>query len=101
MKRHTNRPLEETFVYTAVEEFCPDCGRTLPIYQVISRPVECVERAVLLKRRDKRCGPDCPGDRPVLFAPRDLRVVLPNRVYGLDVTLHVGVRHLDDGVPLA
>ncbi|MFH2005710.1 MAG: transposase [bacterium] len=101
MKRHTERPVEETFVYTALEEFCPDCQRVLPIYQVISRPVECVERAVLLKRRDKRCGPDCPGERPVLFAPRDLRVVLPNRIYGLDVTLHVGERHLCDGVALA
>jgi Transposase, Mutator family len=101
MKRHTDRPVEETFVYTALEEFCPDCQRVLPIYQVISRPVECVDRAVLLKRRDKRCGPDCPGERPVFFAPRDLRVVLPNRIYGLDVTLHVGERHLRDGVALA
>jgi len=101
MKRHTDRPLEETFVYTALDESCPDCGRRLPIYQVISRSVECVERAVLLKRRDKRCGPDCPGERPVFFAPRDLRVVLPNRIYGLDVTLNVGERHLDDGVALA
>jgi len=101
MKRHTDRPLEETFTYTALEESCPDCGRRLPIYQVISRPVEGVDRAVLLKRRDKRCGPDCPGPRPVFFAPRDLRVVLPNRIYGLDVTLHVGQRHFDDGVALA
>ena len=101
MKRHTERPVEETFVYTALEEFCPDCQRMLPIYQVISRPVECVDRAVLLKRRDKRCGPDCPGERPVFFAPRDLRVVLPNRIYGLDVTLHVGERHLCEGVALA
>ncbi|MBI4872792.1 MAG: hypothetical protein HY814_14645 [Candidatus Riflebacteria bacterium] len=101
MMRHAERPLEETLVYTATEELCPDCGRLLPIYQVISRPVQCVDHAVLLKRRDKRCGPDCSGLRPVFFAPRDLRVVLPGRIYGLDVTLHVGERHLEDGVPLA
>jgi hypothetical protein len=101
MKRHADRPVEELLVYTALEECCPDCGRVLPIYQVISRPVQCVERAVLLKRRDKRCGSECPGDRPIFFAPRDVRVVLPNRIYGLDVTLHVGERHMGDGVPLA
>ena len=101
MKRHTDRPVEETFAYTALEEFCPDCGRMLPIYQVISRTVECIECAVLLKRRDKRCRPDCSGERPVHFAPRDLRVVLPNRIYGLDVTVHVGERHLGEGVALA
>ncbi len=101
MKRHTDRPVEETFAYTALEEFCPDCGRMLPIYQVISRTVECIECAVLLKRRDKRCRPDCSGERPVHFAPRDLRVVLPNRIYGLDVTVHVGERPLGEGVALA
>jgi hypothetical protein len=101
MMRHADRPVEQTIVYTALEERCPDCGRVLPIYQVISRPVQCVEHAVLLKRRDKRCGPDCSGQRPIFFAPRDLRVVLPGRIYGLDVTLHVGERHLGDGVPLA
>jgi len=57
MMRHTDRPVEETLVYTALEEVCPDCQRVLPVYQVISRPVQCVDRAVLLKRRDKRCRP--------------------------------------------
>jgi hypothetical protein len=31
-------------------------------------------------------------------APRDLRIHLPGRIYGLDVTLHIGERHLGDGV---
>jgi hypothetical protein len=101
MMRHADRPIAETLVYTAIEEVCPDCQRVLPIYQVISRPVQGVDHAALLKRRDKRCGQDCPGQRPIFFAPRDLRVVLPGRIYGLDVTLHVGERHLGDGVPLA
>lgn len=101
MMRHTDRPVDETFVYTALEDNCPDCQRVLPIYQVLSRLVQCVDRAVMMKRRDKRCGKDCPGDRPLFYAPRDLRVVLPGRIYGLDVTLHVGERHLGDGVPLA
>jgi hypothetical protein len=101
MMRHADRPVEQTLVYTACEDLCPDCGRLLPIYQVISRPVQCVDRAVLLTRRDKRCGPDCTGQRPIFFAHRDLRVVLPRRIYGLDVTLYVGERHLGDGVPLA
>lgn len=102
MKRHADRAVEETFGYTALEECCPDCERALPIYQVLSRPVQCVDRAVKLTRRDKRCSsPDCPGERPVHFAPRDLRVVLPRRIYGLDVTLHVGERHLAEGVALA
>ena len=54
-----------------------------------------------LVRRDKRCRDDCPGSRPIYYAPRDLRVVLPGRIYGLDVTLCVGERHLCDGVALA
>ena len=41
------------------------------------------------------------GARPIIYAPRDLTVVLPRRIYGLDVTLHVGERHLLDGVALA
>jgi hypothetical protein len=37
----------------------------------------------------------------LFLATRDLRVVLPQRIYGLDVTLHVGERHLAEGVALA
>ena len=54
-----------------------------------------------LNRRDKRCGKSCPGPRPLFRAPRDLRIMLPGRIYGLDVTLHVGERHLAEGVSLA
>ncbi len=102
MKRHPEgRPFGPDVVYTAPEQLCPDCQRTLPIYQVDSRRVQGLDYAFWLKRRDKRCRHDCPGERPLFLAPRDLRVVLPGRIYGLDVTLHVGERHLREGVALA
>lgn len=102
MKRHyTHRPFGEDVVYTAVRELCPDCGRLLPIYQVDGRMVEGLDEIFCLKRRDKRCRPDCPGPRPIFLATRDLRVVLPGRVYGLEVTLYIGERHLCDGISLA
>jgi hypothetical protein len=101
MKRHADRPLGPDLVYTALQELCPDCGRRLPIYQVDGRRVQGLDFAFYWKLRDKRCRPDCPGHRPIFHAPRDLRVVLPHRIYGLDVTVHVGVRHLPDKVPLA
>ena len=102
MKRHAkDRPFGPDVVYTATEELCPDCDRPLPIYQVDSRRVQGLDEAFWLKRRDKRCRNDCPGSRPIIYAPRDLRVVLPGRIYGLDVTLCVGERHLREGVALA
>lgn len=102
MLRHPRgRPRGQDRVYTAFEERCPDCGRVLPIYQVDSRLVEGLDVACWMRRRDKRCRRDCPGARPIFYAPRDLRLVLPRRIYGLDVTLHVGERHLLDGVALA
>lgn len=99
--RHADRPLGPDRVYTATLERCPDCDRPLPIYQVDGRRVQGLDEMYWLKRRDKRCQPDCPGARPIIYAPRDLRLVLPKRIYGLDVTLHVGERHLCDGVALA
>ncbi len=69
--------------------------------QVDSRRVQGLDHAFWLKRRDKRCRKDCPGSQPIFLAPRDLRVVLPGRIYGLDVTLHVGERHLCEGIALA
>jgi hypothetical protein len=50
--------------------------------------------------RDMRCDVDCLGLRPVFHAPSDLRMALPGRTYGTDVTLCVGERHLRDGVSL-
>ena len=99
--RHADRPRGEDRIYTAVQDLCPDCGRMLNIYQVDGRRVQGLDVFFWLKRRDKRCLPDCPGERPIFYAPKDLRVVLPKRIYGLDVTLHVGERHLLDGVALA
>ena len=102
MKRHPeNRVLGPDVIYTAPQERCPDCGRVLPVYQVDGRTVQGLDYAFRLKRRDKRCGKDCPGKRPLLLAPRDLRVVLPQRIYGLDVTLLVGESHLRQGIALA
>jgi len=63
--------------------------------------VQSLDEVFWLIRRDKRCREDCPGPRPIWYAPRDLRVVLPNRIYGLDVTLYVGEHHLRDRVALA
>mgnify|MGYP001588888422 CR=1 FL=1 len=99
--RHPDRRESDALIYTAIQERCPDCVRVLGVYQVDSRRVQGLESWFWMKRRDKRCRPDCPGPRPILLAPRDLRVVLPKRIYGLDVTLHVGERHLLDGVALA
>lgn len=100
MKRHApGREVDGKAVYTALMDSCPDCQHSLNIYQVISRPVQGLDSALLLVRRDKRCcQPSCPGEHPIFYAPRDLRVVLPNRIYGLDVTLYVGEQHLGAGV---
>lgn len=102
MRRHANdRSFGAPLTYTALEESCPDCGRRLPVYQDDQRRVQGLDYQFWLHRRDKRCGPSCSGPRPLFRAPRDLRVVLPGRMYGFDVTLHVGERHLGDGVALA
>ena len=104
MKRHTDRPLGAELIYTAAEETCADCGNPLPICQVISRVVQGLKEPFMLIRKDRQCRRrDCPGPRPrpFFYAPRDLRPVLPNRIYGMDVTLCVGERHLREGVALA
>jgi hypothetical protein len=102
MKRHPkDRPVSADRIYTALQEQCSDCGRTLPIYQVDSRMVEGLDACFWMRRRDKRCHVECPGPRPIIYAPRDLRLVLPRRIYGLDVTLHVGEHHLLDGISLS
>ena len=84
-----------------MQERCPDCNRTLAVYQDDQRLVEGLDAAFWAHRRDKRCWKNCPGERPIFYAPRDLRIMLPGRIYGLDVTLYVGEHHLVDGVSLA
>ncbi len=102
MKRHVeNGKLGPDVVYTALEQDCPDCNRTLSVYQRDPRKVQGLDEAFRLIRRDKRCRKDCPGPRPIYYAPRDLRIVLPRRIYGLDVTLYIGEHHLSDGEALA
>jgi len=88
-------------VSTALQELCSDCNRRLPVCQNDARRVQGLDTVFWLKRRDKQCRKDCPGERPIFHAPRDLRIMLPGRIYGLDVTLYVGERHLLDGVSLA
>lgn len=102
MKRHaTDRPMGSPLVYTAAEQVCITCGRALPVCQTISRLVQELDGQFLLVRRDRQCARDCPGPRPFFHAPRDLRVVLPNRIYGLGVTLYVGEHHLSEGTSLS
>lgn len=96
--QHRDRPFGPDVTYTALEERCPDCGRVLPVYQNDKRRVQGLDYQFWLNRRDKRCRKSCPGPRPLFRAPRDLRVNLPGRIYGLDVTLHIGERHLADGL---
>jgi len=96
--QHADRPFGPDIKYTALEESCPDCGRKLPIYQNDKRRVQGLDYQFWLHRRDKRCIESCPGARPLYRAPRDLRINLPGRIYGLDVTLYIGERHLSDGL---
>ena len=96
--QHLDRPFGPDIKYTALEEYCPDCSRKLPIYQNDKRRVQGLDNQFWMHRRDKRCVKSCPGPRPLFRAPRDLRINLPGRIYGLDVTLYVGERHLSDGL---
>jgi hypothetical protein len=96
--QHADRPFGPELTYTALEDTCPDCGQTLPVYQDDKRRVQGLEYQFWLHRRDKRCGKSCPGPRPLFRAPRDLRVNLPGRIYGFDVTLYIGEHHLGDGL---
>lgn len=96
--QHADRPFGPDITYTALEEDCPDCGRKLPVYQNDKRRVQGLDYQFWLNRRDKRCSESCPGSRPLFRALRDLRVNLPGRIYGLDVTLYIGERHLGDGL---
>src|SRR5258708_7417859 len=102
MKRHADRPHSEPVVYTASQTVCPDCGQLLAVYQNDGRWVQGLDSMFKMCRRDKRCPHhDCPGLRPIWLAPRDLRVVLPRRIYGLEVTLYVGERHVLDEISLS
>ncbi len=103
MKRHpANRPWGPAVNYIALENQCPYCGKRLAIYQDDRRRVQGLQHQYWLHRRDKKCSnKQCSGPHPLYRAPRDLRICLPGRLYGLEVTLYVGERHLADGVSLA
>lgn len=102
MKRPVERKPARLVMVTAAEEDCPWCGTRLHITQHRPRWVERLDGFVHLVRRDKKCrAEDCPGPRPIYHAPEDLRLALPYRTFGLDVTLYVGEGHLRLGHSLS
>ena len=95
MKRRVGLKPAEKLVVTALEESCPVCGARLEISQHRERWIQRLDRYVHLVRRDKSCRAEgCPGPRRVYHAREDLRLALPYRVFGLDVALAIGERHL-------
>jgi len=95
MKRPVGmRPARE-IVTTALEVRCPYCGESLEICQHRVRWVMRLDGDVHLTRRDRKCrSSGCEGPNRIFHAPEDLRLALPYRTYGLDVTLAIGERHL-------
>lgn len=95
MKRPVGQRPARRLVFTALEETCPACGERLDITQHRKRWIERLDGYLHVVRRDKSCRhPGCPGPRKVYHAPEDLRLALPYRTFGLDVTLAIGERHL-------
>ena len=101
MKPTLDRSFATDWIISAPGEVCVDCGGRMPRYRAVSRWVQRLDGVYRLVHRDRRCDNEgCPGPRPIIRAPRDLRIVLPGRTYGTDVTLCVGERHLLEGVSL-
>ena len=95
MKRPVGQKPAKLVVVTALEERCDACGAGLVISQRRERWVERLDGYVHLVRRDRRCeARGCPGKRPIFHALEDLRLALPYRTFGLDVTIAIGERHL-------
>lgn len=95
MKRPVAQKPAKLVVVTAIEEHCPECKARLRITQVRERWIERLDGYLHLIRRDKKCkAPGCPGPRRIFHAPEDLRLALPYRTFGLDVTIAIGERHL-------
>lgn len=95
MKRPVAQKPAKLLVVTAVEEHCEDCGARLWIAQKRERWIERLDGYLHVVRRDKKCKvPGCPGPRRIFHAPEDLRLALPYRTFGLDVTIAIGERHL-------
>lgn len=87
--------LGHLLVTTALAETCGDCGARLQITQHRGRWIQRLDGPLHVVRRDKKCRAEgCPGTRSVFHAPEDLRLALPYRTFGLDVTLCIGERHL-------
>lgn len=95
MKRPVGLKPADLLVVTALEERCAACGARLEISQHRERWIQRLDRYLHVVRRDKKCRAEgCPGPRRVFHAPEDLRLALPYRTLGLDVTLAIGERHL-------
>jgi len=95
MKRPVGQRSARTLIVTALEETCPACGERLDITQHRHRWIERLDGYLHVVRRDRSCRrPGCPGPRKVYHAPEDLRLALPYRTFGLDVTVSIGERHL-------
>lgn len=95
MKRPVGTKPAREIIITAAETRCVECGEALKVCQHRERWIERLDGYLHVTRRDKKCPiPECPGAVRIFHPPEDLRLALPYRSYGLDVTLAVGERHL-------
>jgi len=95
MKRPVGTKPAREIVITAAESRCAECGEPLKVCQHRERWIERLDGYLHVTRRDKKCALlECPGAVRIFRPPEDLRLALPYRSYGLDVTLAIGERHL-------
>ena len=95
MKRPVGTKPAREIMITAAETRCVECGEALKVCQHRERWIERLDGYLHVTRRDKKCPiPECPGAVQIFHPPEDLRLAMPYRSYGLDVTLAIGERHL-------
>jgi transposase-like protein len=88
--------------FTAHEENCEECGRSLQITQWRGRTLWRLNGLHVLTMRDKRC-PDvgCPGRSRVCRAPEELTLAQKHDHLGLDVLFEIGELRLRDDLSFA
>lgn len=98
MHRNFEERIANELRVEAAEELCAACGRRLWVTQRRVRYVERLDGVLRWDRCDKRCpDPSCSA-RSRIFRPLDdVRIALPNKTFGLDVTCFVGEQHLLHG----